>query len=93
MSADLKIVGDVVMVGDRIAVEADQELRTDLPKNHPLYGTRASRCVLAGMSDSIIGSGGKLLPIAKEVAVDPIIKPLDEPAVEIDLGGLDDIDR
>jgi hypothetical protein len=93
MATDLKIVGDVVMVGDRVAVETDQELRADLPKSHPLYNTRAARCVLAGMPDSIIGSGGKLQPIAKEVVTDPVIKLLDDPDVEIDLGGLDDIDR
>jgi len=33
-------------------------LRSDLPKDHPLYGKRALRCVLSGSPDVVVTDAG-----------------------------------
>ena len=67
----------LVRKGTRLATSADVALRTDLPRGHPLYGTRALRCVPSGWGDVVIGDGGKPEPAIKPIE-DPE-KPLEEP--------------
>jgi hypothetical protein len=76
LAADLSVMSKAAK---RPAVEADVAPRTDLPKNHPLYGSRAVRCVPAGMPDCTIVDG-RLVPIvAKEPEpIEPEPKPIDE---------------
>ena len=51
--------------------------RTDLPKDHPLYGQRVARVVPSGMTDCVIGADGRLTPVGRE---DP--KPVDDDLTE-----------
>jgi hypothetical protein len=53
-----------VMRGARVAIAADVAVRDDLSHDHPLYGSRAVRAVLSGMSDCVI-VGGRLVQIAE----------------------------
>lgn len=73
---ELKADGAVELkAAKRPARAEDVAPRTDLPKNHPLYGSRAVRCVPSGMPDCEIVDG-QLVPIA---AKEPEPEPKPEP--------------
>ncbi len=74
---DLKIEDGIVLKDGIPAQLTDVSLRTDLPKDHPFYNTRALRVVPAGMPDCIV-IDGLLCP-----TVDGI-KPAPEPIDPID---------
>lgn len=59
-------------VGKALAKPTDAPIRDDLPREHPLYGTRALRVVPCGMSDIVIAADGRA------VACDEKGEPLKE---------------
>jgi hypothetical protein len=62
--------------GERLAMAADVAPRTDLPRDHPLYGSRALRCVPSGWGDVVVGADSRP---ADAVAV---AEPIGEEEVE-----------
>lgn len=54
----------------RIARPTDVPVRTDLPKDHPLYGQRVLKVVPSGMGDCTIDADGKLIEYGKKPDVD-----------------------
>jgi len=66
----LTLEGDCVLKEGEAALETDVAFRTDLPKNHPLYGTRALRVVPAGMPDQVIKDGK--MTSAEEAEISPL---------------------
>lgn len=78
----LKLAPDGAVTCDkRPAVEADVRVRDDLPPKHPLYLSRAVRCVPSGMPDCTIVDG-KLVPIEAAKPPEPEPKPIDEKPLE-----------
>jgi len=72
---------------DKATARADDvAVRDDLPPGHPLYGSRAVRCVPCGMGDCVIVEG-KLVPVdlktglpIEEKPIEP--KPVDEKPID-----------
>ena len=60
----IKLEGDLATKNGKPAVETDVALRYDLPKDHPLYATRALRVVPAGSPDMLVKTG-KIEPVVK----------------------------
>lgn len=58
--------------GKAVAKPTDTPIRDDLPRDHPLYGTRALRCVPSGMTDMVIAADGTLLPAIEPEEPKPI---------------------
>ena len=63
----LKLVDGVVKKGLLAAKPDDVPLRYDLPKDHPLYGTRALRNVASGWPDSTVDADGHAVPATAEL--------------------------
>jgi hypothetical protein len=57
---------------------ADVPERTDLPRDHPLYGQRVLRVVPAGMSDCTLDDEGRLVALDPPKP-DPVLEPVLEP--------------
>ena len=82
--SDVEFKDGVVYIDGKVAETEDQPLRTDLPKTHPLYGTRALCVVPSGYRDCTIGSHGELTQIDDDDPVD--IDPVDLDPVAIPRG-------
>ena len=79
MGDGLKLEADGRLTKGGLPAKAeDVALRTDLPKSHPLYGTRAVRAVLSGMGDMVVGADSRLEPAVKAVEA-PLEEPKEEP--------------
>ena len=73
----LEADGRVLTAAKAVACADDVAVRDDLPPNHPLYGSRAVRCVPCGMPDCTIVDG-RLVPIEAAKPVEPEPKPIDD---------------
>ena len=58
--ADKPVAGNT---SARRARPDDLPLRIDLPKEHPLYGTRCLKMVPSGMPDCTVDDRGRLVPV------------------------------
>ena len=54
---------EVASLDARLATTADLGERRDLPRSHPLYGSKALRNVPAGMPDCTLDDRGRLIPL------------------------------
>ena len=60
---ELRADGVVRMEGTDLPVKVeDLHERTDLPKNHPLYGKRLVPVIPSGMTDCTVDEKGRLVP-------------------------------
>jgi hypothetical protein len=73
----LEADGRVMKADKTLATESDVAVRDDLSRDHPLYGSRAVRCVPCGMPDCTIVDG-RLVPIEPAKPVEPEPKPIDD---------------
>jgi len=75
----LEADGRVLTTAKATAVEADVAVRDDLSPKHPLYGSRAVRCVPCGMPDCTIVDG-RLVPIEAKPVEEP--KPIEPKPID-----------